>query len=124
MSYNDSLILGIGNDHAGDICLDVINTQNQTPLRLATDFLSTVEEQPSQPIKTADQAHQWKVFKQQSYYIYDMLTKQGNKFWLSHKVDKRGRLYAQGYHVNTQGNPFKKAIVELYNEEIVEGVPS
>lgn len=27
-------------------------------------------------------------------------------------------------HINTQGSPFKKAMVELFNEEIVEGVPT
>jgi DNA-directed RNA polymerase len=47
----------------------------------------------------------------------------GNHFYLTHKVDKRGRIYACGYHINTQGTAFKKAQLELVNEEIVTGVP-
>jgi DNA-directed RNA polymerase len=44
-------------------------------------------------------------------------------FHLTHKVDKRGRIYSQGYHVNTQGAAFKKAMIELAKEELIEGVP-
>ena len=53
-----------------------------------------------------------------------LLAKQGNQFYLTHKVDKRLRLYAQGYHVTTQGSPFKKASIELHKEEIVNGAPT
>jgi len=123
LTFNECQILGKGNNHAHDICLDVLNTQNQIPLSLATDFLSTVEEEPSYAFETAQQAQEWARFKWESYDTYTLLVKQGNRFWLTHKVDKRGRLYAVGYHVTTQGSPFKKAIVEFANKEIVQGVP-
>ena len=47
----------------------------------------------------------------------------GNKFYLNHKVDKRGRIYCSGYHITTQGTAFKKASIELAHEEIVTGTP-
>lgn len=124
LTFNDCLILGKGNAHAQDICLDVINTQNSIELQLDTDFLSTVEEEPTFEIDSLEKHDNWMNFKRQSYAVYHLLAKQGNRFYLAHKVDKRGRLYCQGYHVTAQGSAFKKAILELANEEIVEGVPT
>lgn len=123
LTHNDCLILGKGNSHDEDICLDVINIQNRIPLKLDTDFLSTFEEEPTFTFKSQEQVEQWDKHKRQSYELYSLITKQGNCFYLTQKVDKRGRLYAQGYHITTQGSSFKKASVELANEELVEGVP-
>jgi hypothetical protein len=123
LTFNECQILGKGNNHAGDICLDVINTQNKVPLKLDLDFLSQVEEEPTFELDSLDKFQLWSQFKQESYESYYLLAKQGNKFWLTNKVDKRGRLYAQGYHITSQGSSFKKAMLELYEEELVEGVP-
>ena len=40
--------------------------------------------------------------------------------FITHKFDKRGRIYSQGYHVHIQGTSYKKAILELHNKEMVE----
>lgn len=124
LTHNDSLILGSGNHHEGDICLDVINLLNQVPLRLDTEFLSTFEEQPTFALDTQEQRESWDRYKRQSYDFYLMLAQYGNQFYLTHKVDKRGRIYSQGYHVTTQGTAFKKASIELAQEEIINGVPT
>lgn len=124
LSHNDSLILGSGNHHDGDICLDVLNLMNRVQLSLDTEFLSKVEETPNDPLETPQQIEQWRHFKKQSYRFYDLIVSQGNVFHLTHKVDKRGRSYAQGYHINTQGSSFKKAMVELAKEEYITGVPT
>jgi len=124
LTHNDSLLLGQGNHHDGDICLDVLNTMNAVALKLDTKFLSTVEEEPTFELDTPDKVDQWTAFKKHSYAFYSLLVKQGNEFYLTHKVDKRGRIYASGYHINTQGTPFKKAMLELLHEELVEGVPT
>lgn len=124
LTYNDSLILGTGNHHDGDICLDVLNTINRVPLRLDTEFLSYLEEHPTFALDTQDKVDQWDRFKRQSYKFYVLMAQCGNKFHLTHKVDKRGRIYSSGYHISTQGTPFKKACVELYKEELVTGVPT
>lgn len=120
LTHNDSLILGSNNHHDGDICLDVINLVNKVELSLALDFLCKVEEVPNKPLETQDQIDQWKVFKTQSYRFYDLMQSQGNAFFLTNKVDKRGRLYSQGHHINTQGTSFKKSIIELAKPEFVE----
>lgn len=123
LSHTDSLILGSGNHHEGDICLDVLNLVNSVQLRLDKDFLSTIEEEPTFELDTAEKIHQWTQFKKQSYEFYILMAEQGNNFYFTHKVDKRGRIYAQGYHITTQGTAFKKASLELANEELIEGVP-
>lgn len=123
LTHNDSVMLGKGNHHDGDLCLDALNIMNQVELKLDLDFLCKVEEEPTFEFETQEQCDQWFIHKRQSYRFYDMIQSQGNRFYLTHKVDKRGRIYAQGYHINTQGTAFKKASIELANEELVEGVP-
>lgn len=120
LTHNDSLILGSGNHHDGDICLDVLNLMNSVELSLNLEFLSTIEEEQVNPSETYEQEEQWKVFKKQSYQTYDLIASQGNRFFLTHKVDKRGRVYAQGYHITTQGTAFKKAMCDLADKEHVE----
>lgn len=144
LTHRDSLILGSGNHHDGDLCLDVLNTMNKVKLKLDTKFLSTLEEDSSELtvenliskaaekgsyLSTADAKarllvalENWDTFKKQGYQLYTLLTQQGNELHLTHKVDKRGRIYAQGYHVTTQGTPFKKAMLEFANEELVTGI--
>ena len=124
LTHNDSLVCGKGSPHHdGDLCLDVLNTMNRVKLKLNLDFLCKVEEQPTFEIENQDQKDGWSKFKEDSYYMYSLMAKQGNRFHLTHKVDKRGRVYACGYHINTGGAPFKKAMVEFANEELVTGVP-
>ena len=123
LTHNDSLILGSGNHHDGDICLDVLNTINKVALKLDLDFLCKVEEEPTFELDSQDKVDQWKRFKKQSYTFYSLMAQQGNRLFFNNKVDKRGRIYACGYHINPQGAAFKKAQLELANEELVEGVP-
>lgn len=143
LTFNDSLILGSGNHHEGNICLDVLNRMNQVKLMLDTDFLCKIEEDPNseftiEKIKEAawergedisdhdaaerveQQRENWKNFKKQSYEFYTLMARCGNRFHLTHKVDKRGRIYAQGYHLNTQGTSFKKAMIEFAAVEFIE----
>ena len=123
LTHKDSLILGAGNHHNGNICLDVLNKMNRVRLKLDVDFLRTVEEEPTFEMDTAEKRDMWLKFKRDSTRMYALLATLCDEFYLTHKVDKRGRIYAQGYHINTQGTSFKKAMIELANEEVVEGVP-
>lgn len=119
LSHENSLLLGRDNHHNGDISLDVLNRMNKVPLSLSTEFLSTVEEEPTFEIETREQQEQWDDFKRQSYYFYSLMVNQGNRFYMTHKVDTRGRIYSQGYHINPQGTAFKKAMIELANKEML-----
>lgn len=142
LTFNDSLILGKGNHHDGDICLDVLNLVNKTKFSLNLEFLCKVEEDTSEvtveslmdkalragkPINKTDAAarlvqyqENWEHFKEQSYEFYHLMESQGNVFYLTNKPDKRGRLYSQGYHISPQGTSFKKASLDLANKELIE----
>lgn len=123
LTHNDSLILGSGNHHDGSLCLDVLNTMNKVQFKLDLDFLSTVEEVPTFELDTQAKMDQWAAFKKQSYMMYSLMAQQGNRFYFTNKVDKRGRIYSHGYHLNPQGTSFKKASLELAKEELVTGAP-
>ena len=123
LTHNDSLILGTGNHHDGQLCLDVLNLMNRVVFKLDLDFLSTVDEAPSHTLDTQEKRDQWEAFQKQSYKFYALMAEQGNRFYFTNKVDKRGRIYSQGYHLNPQGNAFRKAMLELAHEELVDGVP-
>lgn len=118
----ESRILNKGH-HNEDICLDVINKKNATELCLDVEFLCLVEETPNSPLDSPEKVTAWNNMKVQSYEFYHLMVAQGNKFYLDHKPDKRGRLYAVGYHISTQGSPIKKAMIELAKQEVVTGVP-
>lgn len=145
LSEKSSLILGKGNHHDGDICLDVLNKLNKVRLKLDVDLLKNLEENPTKEftvewamanalekgkhITEAEAAEiaraaidQWHQFKQKGHEIYALMINSGNEIYLTNKVDKRGRIYAQGYHVTTQGTSFKKAMLELAHEELVTGI--
>jgi hypothetical protein len=130
----ESLILGSKeNHHEGDICLDVINKQNATPLALSMDFIATYEEQEPDFCKDteglskaeknrriASAKKSWMKYQKQTSYFTHLLNGLGNKIWLGNRVDKRGRMYASGYHISPQGSSYRKAAVELYETHLIE----
>ena len=122
LTKRESMILGKGNFHTGNICLDSINKFNQVPLSLNVRLLKTFSEEPKREFTDPVKKEQWQTFVAKSYEVYRDLIQHGNEFWLTHRVDKRGRTYAQGYHCSTQGNSFRKAIVELSDKELITGV--
>jgi len=118
----DSVILNKGH-HNDDVCLDVLDSKNAVALSLDLEFLSTVEEEPNSELDSPEKQNMWLRMKKQSHEFYLLMAKQGNKFYLHHKYDKRGRIYAQGYHISTQGAPYKKAMIEFANKEAVTDIP-
>lgn len=124
LTHVESLILGARNHHNEELGLDVLNTMNSVKLSLCPDFIEACPEEPTFVIKDEFQAANWNAFMEQSLNIYQMLLDTGNQFHLTHKVDKRGRIYCSGYHINTQGTSFKKASLDLAKKEQVSGVPS
>lgn len=125
---DESLILGKGNHHDGDICLDSLNRFNAIPLSLNVPMLTTITKDLLVDDKlyekfTSDpkRKEQYEAFMEKSYHIFAYLVKNGNKFHLENKPDKRGRTYSQGYHCNVQGDKFRKSAIELHHQEVVNG---
>ena len=111
-SASESVMLGhIRNHHDGEMCLDVINIQNSSRLSLDLDFMASV----SMPSKLGPKMYAQ--FTDQLNTVAGHIDDANNLFWLAHRIDKRGRLYTKGHHVNYQGTPWQKACVVLHDEE-------
>lgn len=120
LTFKDSLILGKGNYHGGDVCLDAINIANSVPLKVNVDLVSKYEMKPTFDVNTPEQKEQWSRFKFMVYRVMALLASNDNEFWLTHRVDKRGRLYSQGYWLNSQGTAYQKAAIDFAESELVE----
>lgn len=113
MNHSASLVLGGEiNHHNKKLSLDVINIMNQQALSLDEEIAAS-HEVPNKVLDTWEKQMQFNDMALASKEVYRELIEQGNKFYFTHKYDKRGRLYSQGYHVNIQSTEFKKAIINL-----------
>lgn len=121
LTTNSSVILR-DNFHTDEIALDVINTQNNIYLSLSEAFLREIDEKPTYELDSVEKTRQWAEFKRESNYIYKLMLDQGNEFFITNRYDKRGRMYASGYHINPQGTAYKKAMLEFTHKEVVTGV--
>jgi hypothetical protein len=128
LSIPGSIILK-KNHHDDDVCLDHINRCNQVPLTLNPDVVNYVQNKwKNHNTQKDDESFEkfqkrckaFKKYDQSSHDVLEALRVAGNRFWLTHKYDKRGRTYCQGYAVTYQGNDFNKACVEFADAEITE----
>lgn len=132
----ESLILGgQHNHHDFNISHDVLNRLNRIPLCLNADFVNNVEEEATfdldtvkgienMPVIVAKEMlrlhrRNWEMHIEQSCVVYETMYKEGNRFYIPNKVDKRGRIYSQGHHINPQGTSYKKAMLDLCNKETI-----
>lgn len=114
------------NHHDGDVCLEHINRVNKTAFAINPDTVRLVRN------RWKDLDHQRPDEDQEDYLkrvkafekydrvsrdVVDMLSVEAEPFYLTHRYDKRGRTYAQGYHINPQGNDWNKAVVEFAYKE-------
>ena len=114
-----SVILGKGNYHEDDVCLDALDIANSVPLALNKEFLSYLEMEPTFTFESREQEQQWIKFKKNSYKVMILLANQ-DTFWFTHAYDKRGRVYTRGFYVHTQGMPFQKACIDFADDEFVD----
>lgn len=129
---HDSLILN-NKHHNSEICKEFLDIVNQVPLKLNHSVLQnyqhkidldSIKEKQSQgytlsageAIILAEQ--NINQFNQQTEIAASIL--EDNPFYLTHKYDARGRCYAQGYHINYQGDSYCKAMIELAEPELIK----
>jgi hypothetical protein len=94
---------------------------NRIPLSLNIELLMLQQEMPTFELDTPDKEKQWEHYKNNSIAKYlEVTRKHGNLVYMDHKYCTRGRTYDLGYYISTQGTSFKKAIVQLYNKELVK----
>lgn len=123
--YDDSLILG-GVYHNKDIDSKFLDNINNIAYELNIDVIQNFRnawkhlDKPKPNETRNDFIKRVKAFnkyEQGCYTAFAELYENGNKFWFTHKYDKRGRAYCSGYYCNYQGNPFAKAVIEFKNKK-------
>ena len=118
------------NHHDSDVCLDHLNHMNRVKLKLNTTVTSMIQNQwrnldkpkPGEDRKDFDKRRKaFEKYSRTAKEVMSHLEIAGGEFYLTHKYDKRGRVYCQGYHVNYMGNSWNKAVIEFADEEMVDG---
>ncbi|AGH07432.1 hypothetical protein SUFG_00065 [Sulfitobacter phage phiCB2047-B] len=110
-----------------DVCLDHINRANSVGLTLNLDVIGSEEGNMIVPKRKVGEdfldyrkrKKQAEVFYNHTVQVMQGLMALGNEFWLTHKYDRRGRTYCVGYHVNSQGTDYNKAVLELSKKEVI-----
>ncbi len=117
------------NHHEDDVCLDHLNRVNKIKFVINNKTAIMIKNQwrnldrPKEGETKDDFLKRKKAFEKYDRIAHKVITElnaQGNEFFLTHRYDKRGRIYCQGYHVNYQGAAWNKAVIELANKEFVE----
>lgn len=103
--------------YKGDVNLEHINRVNSIPLRMNQDVLNDLKNYPKKTLYALKDRQNWDRFVKQQKEINDFY--KDKEFYLTHKYDKRGRVYCQGYHVSYQSTDFTNACVEFAQGEPV-----
>ena len=125
-----SVILNAGSGYFRDkdVCLDHLNRMNAVPLAFNFEAIQSPQGKFKKPVRKHGENFSdfSKRFRQaETFYLTSVSVMEGlnnltDEIYLTHKFDRRGRTYASGYHVNTQGTPFHKAAVQLAKKELVK----
>jgi hypothetical protein len=124
-----SSVILAGQHHNEDVCLDHLNRVNRVKLCINHDTAQMVKNEWKNLDRPKEGETQVKFLKRQKAFqkyerttleMLGLLGKASDTIWLTHKYDKRGRTYCQGYHVTYQGTPWNKAILELADKELVQ----
>jgi len=121
LTKTESVILGKMNHHDKPLALDVLNISNNIALSLDRSMLR-FHEKSKKPLDSLEKIDNHRRMVNSSKVVYKELIEQGNKFFLTWRPDKRGRVYSQGYHVNLQSTSYKKALINLHEKHLITGV--
>ena len=110
-----------------DVCLDHLNRANAVALTLDVDVIKSREGKFVQPKRNVGEdfsdfnkrKRQANIFYHTSVKVMADLMDISEKLYLTHKFDRRGRSYASGYHVTTQGTDYNKAVLQLAKKEMI-----
>ena len=129
----DSLILrDKANQHNGNIGLDVLNKQNAIEYELDNHIIDDVKPWHRQVLTPTEltllpyeeqEIYKKELVTRETYleqFIYLKSLIKDRTIYFTHKVDKRGRIYSQGYAINVQGNSYQKACVDLVKKDYIE----
>lgn len=130
LTMSSSVVLN-GSDYFDDVdlCLDHLNRANSVALSLSMDTVHSEEGKYIRPTRRDGEdfnefrkrQKQADTFYATSVDVMESLFMLSDELYLTHKFDRRGRCYASGYHVNTQGTDYNKAVLQLAKKEVING---
>lgn len=100
-----------------DVNLDHLNRVNSIPLRMNQEVTTNRVNKPKSPLPTVQDRQNFNRFTRQQRELAEFYA--DNTFYLTHKYDKRGRVYCQGYHISYQSTDFTNACIEFADGELV-----
>lgn len=109
-----------------DVCLDHINRMNRVRFTINQNTATMVRnswknlDKPKEGETKDDFNRRKRAFEKYNRTAKEVMGMLPETFYLTHKYDKRGRIYCQGYHVTYQGAPWNKAVVEFADKELVQ----
>jgi hypothetical protein len=111
-----------------DLCADHLDRANSVALTLEMGVIGAGEAQYTTPERAVGESftdfskrqRQARIFYDTSVEVMEGLMSFSDKLWITHRYDRRGRCYGSGYHVNTQGTDYNKAVLNLAKKEIVD----
>lgn len=127
-SIKGSIILK-DNHHEDDVCLDHINAMNGIKLKIDFNTARMIQNKwrgldKANPNESKEdyqkRVRAFEKYDRTAREVMEAINVAGNEFHLTHRYDKRGRVYSQGYHINYQGAPWNKAVIEFAHEEVTE----
>lgn len=129
LTSGGSVILKGYNHHDDDVNLDHLNRANKVKLTLNQETARLVENAWSDLDKQKEdetweeyqkRVEAFRKYDENARGVMELITLAGNEFHMTYKYDKRGRTYAQGHHINPQGNAWNKAVIEFADKEVIE----
>lgn len=112
-----------------DVCLDHLERANSVALTINHQVVNLIDnkwkdldsKRPGESLEEFDKRKRaFQKYDEASRDVIDAISNLRDRFWLTHKYDRRGRVYSQGYHINYQGNEWNKATIEFANKEHVK----
>ncbi|WP_244832354.1 hypothetical protein [Caballeronia sp. TF1N1] len=123
----DSSVILKDNHHEDDVCLDHLNRMNKVKFTLNFNTAKLIKNQWKRLDKPKEgetreefdkRKRAFQKYDKTAHQVIDVLVKEGNEFRFTHRYCKRGRTYCQGHHVNYQGTPWNKAVIEFADKEL------
>lgn len=103
--------------YKGYVNLSHLNRVNSIPLRINQAVLDNRTHVPKKDIPNVKDKANWNKYVRQQREVVESY--KDITFYLTHKYDKRGRVYCQGYHISYQSDDFTNALVEFADGEKV-----
>ncbi len=111
-----------------DMCLDHLNRANSVGLTMDFAVMKSEEGKFLKPVRSIGEdfdefqkrVRQANTFYTTSVEAMESLDALADTIYLTHRYDRRGRVYASGYHISTQGDDYRKSVLQLAHKELVQ----